>query len=89
MNLCNFLSCIKIAAGACFCGNLYASCDAMRSTFSASELFAVVASGKVRINVNRRFALKYAADAHKSLEARVTSGSTIPIIQLNIHRSLP
>jgi len=33
MNLCNFLSCIKIAAGSCFCGNLYASCDAMRSKF--------------------------------------------------------
>jgi len=44
---------------------------------SASELFEVVASGKVRINVNRRFALKDAADAHKTLEARATSGSTI------------
>jgi len=44
---------------------------------SASELFEVVASGKVRINVNQRFALKDAADAHKALEARATSGSTI------------
>jgi NADPH2:quinone reductase len=41
------------------------------------ELFEVVASGKVRINVNQRFALKDTADAHKALEARVTSGSTI------------
>ena len=40
---------------------------------SASELFEVVASGKVRINVNQRFALKDAADAHKALEARATS----------------
>ena len=39
--------------------------------------FEVVASGKVRINVNQRFALKDAADAHKALEARATSGSTI------------
>ena len=35
----------------------------------------MVASGKVRINVNQRFALKDAADAHKALEARATSGS--------------
>src|ERR1700685_1640969 len=44
---------------------------------SAKELFEVVASGKVRINVNQRFALKDAANAHKALEARATSGSTI------------
>jgi len=44
---------------------------------SASELFEVVASGKVRISVNQRFALKDAADAHKALEARATTGSTI------------
>jgi NADPH2:quinone reductase len=43
----------------------------------ANELFKVVVSGKVRINVNQRFALKDAADAHKALEARATSGSTI------------
>jgi NADPH2:quinone reductase len=44
---------------------------------SANELFEVVASGKVRINVNQRFALKDAAEAHKALEARATSGSTV------------
>ena len=44
---------------------------------SAKEVFEVVASGKVRINVNQRFALKDAADAHKALEARATSGSTV------------
>src|SRR5437660_8963534 len=44
---------------------------------SAKELFEVVASGKVRIKVNQRFALKDAAAAHKALEARATSGSTI------------
>jgi len=56
---------------------------------SANELFDVVASGKVRINVNQRFALKDAADAHKALEARATSGSTILTIQPSVHRSLP
>ena len=44
---------------------------------AAKELFEVVASGKVRINVNQRFALKDAADAHKALEARATSGSSV------------
>jgi NADPH2:quinone reductase len=37
---------------------------------STNELFNVVASGKVRIDVNQRFALKDAADAHKALAAR-------------------
>jgi NADPH2:quinone reductase len=36
-----------------------------------------VASGKLRIKVNQRFALKDAADAHQALEARATSGSTV------------
>ena len=44
---------------------------------SANELFEVVAAGKVRINVNQRFAPKDAADFHKALEARATSRSTI------------
>ena len=56
---------------------------------STNELFNVVASGKVRINVNQRFALKDAADAHKALEARATSGSTILIIEPTVHRSFP
>ena len=41
---------------------------------SANELFEVVASGDVLINVHQRFALKDAAGAHKALEARATSG---------------
>lgn len=44
---------------------------------SASELFEMVRSGKVRIEVKQRFALKDAADAHRALEARQTTGSTI------------
>jgi NADPH2:quinone reductase len=46
-------------------------------------------SGRVRINVNQRFALKDAADAHKALEAREISGSAILTTQPSIHRSLP
>ncbi|HNJ76002.1 MAG TPA: quinone oxidoreductase [Azospira sp.] len=41
------------------------------------ELFAMVASGKVRIEVNQTYALRDAAQAHIDLEARRTTGSTI------------
>jgi len=44
---------------------------------AASELFDVVKSGKVRIEVKQRFPLQDAAEAHRALEARKTSGSTI------------
>jgi NADPH2:quinone reductase len=44
---------------------------------SAAELFAVVGSGQVRIEVKQRFALEQAAEAHRALEARKTTGSTI------------
>lgn len=44
---------------------------------SARELFEVVTSGKVRIEVKQRYALKDAAEAHRELEARRTSGSTV------------
>ena len=44
---------------------------------SANDLFAMVAAGKIRINVNQRFALKDAAQAHRALEARATTGSTV------------
>jgi NADPH2:quinone reductase len=44
---------------------------------SAAELFEMVTSGKVKIEVKQRFALKDAAEAHRQLEARKTTGSTI------------
>jgi NADPH2:quinone reductase len=44
---------------------------------AASELFDVVASGKVKVEVKQRFALRDAADAHRALEARQTTGSTV------------
>jgi NADPH2:quinone reductase len=44
---------------------------------SARELFEIVTSGKVKIEVKQSFALKDAAEAHRELEARKTSGSTI------------
>jgi NADPH2:quinone reductase len=45
----------------------------------ARNLFAVVKSGAVNIPVNHRFALKDAAEAHRALEARKTTGSTVLI----------
>ena len=44
---------------------------------SAGELFDMVSSGKVKIEVQQRFALQDAAEAHRQLEARKTTGSTI------------
>lgn len=41
------------------------------------ELFDVVQRGKVRIEVNQTYALADAASAHRDLEARKTTGSTI------------
>ena len=44
---------------------------------AATDLFEVVASGKVKIEIKQRFALQNAAEAHRALEARQTTGSTI------------
>jgi NADPH2:quinone reductase len=44
---------------------------------SARELFEMVSSGKVKIELNQRFPLKDAAEAQRELEARKTSGSTV------------
>jgi NADPH2:quinone reductase len=44
---------------------------------SAAELFAMVLSGKMRVEIGQRFALKDAAAAHRALEARETTGSTV------------
>jgi NADPH:quinone reductase len=48
------------------------ACQAM-----ADELFAVVESGDVKIRIDQRFPLAQAAEAHRALEARATTGSTI------------
>jgi len=46
---------------------------------TAQDLFDMVASGKVKIPVNQRYALKDARKAHEDLEARATTGSSILI----------
>jgi NADPH2:quinone reductase len=47
---------------------------------AARALFEVVESGKVRIEIKQRFAIRDAADAHRQLEGRKTSGSTVLMI---------
>ena len=44
---------------------------------SATELFDVVLHGAVKLHVNQTYALKDAAQAHRDLEARKTTGSTV------------
>ena len=46
---------------------------------TAADLMAMVASGKVRIPVNQRYALADAVQAHKDLESRKTTGTTVLI----------
>jgi len=45
----------------------------------ANALFDVVSSGKVKVMVNQRYALKDVGQAHSDLEARKTTGTTILI----------
>jgi NADPH2:quinone reductase len=44
---------------------------------AAAELFEMVQSDKVKIEIGQRFDLKDAAEAHRALESRQTTGSTI------------
>ena len=43
----------------------------------AADLFAAVGSGKVKPHINQTHPLKEAALAHRDLEARKTTGSTV------------
>lgn len=43
----------------------------------ADELFDMLASGKVTVDINQRYALEEAATAHTDLASRKTTGSTI------------
>ena len=47
---------------------------------SSKALFAMVKSGKIKIEINQTYALKDAKQAHIDLEARKTTGSTIFVI---------
>jgi NADPH2:quinone reductase len=46
----------------------------------ANEIFDLVGRGIIKIRINQRYALKDAAQAHRDLEARKTTGSSIFVI---------
>lgn len=48
-----------------------------RTQEMADELFDVVASGEVKIRIDQRWGLEDVAEAHRALEARRTTGSTV------------
>ena len=48
-----------------------------RTQAMADDLFDAVVSGKVKIRIDQTYALKDAAQAHRDLEARKTTGCTI------------
>ena len=56
--------------------NTYTASDAdLQET--AQNLVSVVASGKVKIPVNQRYALAHVVQAHRDLEGRKTTGTTV------------
>jgi NADPH2:quinone reductase len=46
---------------------------------AAEAMFELMRDGKLKVSIGQRFALKDAADAHRALEARRTTGSTLLI----------
>jgi len=46
----------------------------------AGELFEHVASGRIRIEINQHYALREAEQAHRDLESRKTTGSSIFVV---------
>ena len=46
----------------------------------ANEVFGHVAAGRIRIEINQRYALEDAVQAHRDLESRKTTGSSIFVI---------
>jgi NADPH2:quinone reductase len=49
-------------------------------TANAVELFDMVTKGLIKVEINQRYALKDAAQAHRDLEARKTTGSTVLLV---------
>jgi NADPH2:quinone reductase len=46
---------------------------------AAERLFAVLKDGTLKVEIGQSFALDQAADAHRALESRATTGSTVLI----------
>jgi NADPH2:quinone reductase len=54
--------------------------DPLEKAALAEEVFGLVGSGKIRIEINQRYPLEDAAQAHRDLESRKTTGSSIFVI---------
>jgi NADPH:quinone reductase-like Zn-dependent oxidoreductase len=54
--------------------------DPLEKAELAGELFDHVGSGRIKIGINQRYELKDAVQAHRDLEARKTTGSSIFVI---------
>ena len=54
--------------------------DAQEYQDSAKALFDVMKSGAVKIDIRQKYALKDAAQAHRDLEGRKTTGSSVLIV---------
>jgi NADPH:quinone reductase len=54
--------------------------DATERAELAGELFGHVAAGRIKIEVNQHYALEDAAQAHRDLEGRRTTGSSVFVI---------
>ena len=54
--------------------------DSVEKQALANELFDHVASGRIKIEINQRYELKDAVQAHRDLESRKTTGSSIFVI---------
>jgi len=54
--------------------------DPMERAELAGELFGHVAAGRIRIEINQHYALRDAAQAHRDLESRRTTGSSIFVV---------
>lgn len=59
-------------------GSYIATAQEFKET--TQDLLEIVKSGKVKIQVNQRYALKDAAQAHRDLEARKTTGVTVLVV---------
>ncbi|MGF6722232.1 NADPH2:quinone reductase [Paraburkholderia sp. GAS41] len=46
----------------------------------ASEIFGHITAGRIRIEINQRYALQDAVQAHRDLEARKTTGSSVFVV---------
>ncbi len=54
--------------------------DPLEKAELANDLFNLVASGRIKIEINQRYALEDAVQAHRDLEARKTTGSSIFVL---------